>query len=302
MVSVATQQGLRTPEPRSPAAAFAVRRDAATPSWLPLLPLGLFYLVFFAGPFAVLIAMSFTNGTGGFSLAQYATFASDGISLPIMLNTMRLGLGVAALDFVLGYAIAYVYNASGSAGRKAILLLVVTPLLTSTVVRAFAWIVILGRYGPINEFVLGLGLADTPLRLLGKEAGLIVAMAQIEMPLMVLPLISSMSAIPPSLTDASRSLGASRARTFFRVQFPLSLQGALSGTILVFSAGASSFISQSLIGNGRLTYMPVHLYEQAVTLLNWPFAAALAVVLVVSITTVVAALQIVSRRYGAAHG
>ena len=103
------------------------------------------------------------------------------------------------------------------------------PLLTSVVVRTFAWIVILGREGVVNQALLGLGLISEPLRLLQTELGLVISLTQIEMPLMLLPLISVMSRLDPNLRDASAALGASRWRTLFPVILPLSLPGLVAG-------------------------------------------------------------------------
>ena len=126
------------------------------------------------------------------------------------------------------------------------------PLLTSVVVRTFAWIVILAREGVINQAILTLGLSATPLPLLQTEFGLVLALTQIEMPLMLLPLITVMRTIDPNVVDASRALGASRWRTFFQVILPLSLPGWVAGATLVFASSVTAFISQSVIGGGRL--------------------------------------------------
>ena len=107
-------------------------------------------------------------------------------------------------------------------------------LLLSVVVRTFAWIVILGREGVINQALLGLGLISEPLKLLQTELGLVISLTQIEMPLMLLPLISVMSRLDPNLRDASAALGASRWRTLFTVIVPLSMPGLVAGCLLVF--------------------------------------------------------------------
>ena len=104
-----------------------------------------------------------------------------------------------------------------------LILIVLLPLLTSVVVRTFAWIVILGRQGIVNTVLLDLGLIDSPLRLLYTEGGVVVALAQVQMPLMVLPLITALTRIDPNLADASSALGAGYWRTFCKVTLPLTL-------------------------------------------------------------------------------
>lgn len=261
-------------------------------SSLGTVPLTLFYVVFFLAPIGILIFVSLFDSPlfENLGLEQYRRFFTDDYSVFVLLDTLRLGAFVTFLALILGYAIAYIYVEAPRTARVVIVLIVITPLLTSTVVRAFAWIVILGRQGLVNQAIAFLGLSPTPLRLLNTELGLVLALAQIEMPLMVLPLITAMSSIDPRVVDASRSLGADRARTFFRVQLPLSLPGAIAGATLIFVASMSAFVSQSLIGGGRLVYMPTHLYEQAVGLQNWPFAAAIAVMLLVSVIVVLCSL------------
>ena len=257
-----------------------------------MVPLALLYLVFFLAPIALLLFVSLFDSPRFESLGfeQYRRFFTDAYSIGILVDTLALGAWVTLLTLLLGYSIAYVYVEAPRVARVIIILVVITPLLTSTVVRAFAWIVILGRQGVINQAIIFLGLSPAPIRLLNTQIGLVLALAQIEMPLMVLPLITAMANVDPRFMDASRSLGAGRARTFFLVQLPLSLPGAIAGATLVFVASMSAFVSQSLIGGGRLVYMPTQLYEQAVGLQNWPFAAAIAVILLVSVIAVLAAL------------
>src|SRR5206468_8164936 len=122
---------------------------------------------------------------------------------------------------VVAYPLALVYLGARPRWQRVILFVVILPLLTSVVVRTFAWIVILGREGVINQAVLWLGLAPAPLRLLQTEHGLVMALTQIEMPLLLLPLLSVMSRIDPNLRDASAGLGASRWRTLLPLALPL---------------------------------------------------------------------------------
>jgi putative spermidine/putrescine transport system permease protein len=179
----------------------------------------------------------------------------------------------------------------------------VLPLLTSVVVRTFAWIVLLGREGLLNNVLMSLGVVTTPIRLLGTELGLVIALSQIEMPLMLLPLISVMSRLDPNLKDASAALGAGRWRTLFRVTLPLSLPGLVAGCLLVFASSVTAFVSQTIIGGGRMVLLPFYIWQQATTLFNWPFAAAISIVLLLSVLTVVVVLNALGRRSRAyAHG
>ena len=211
-------------------------------------------------------------------------------------HPLLLGLKAVAATVLLGFPLALVYRAASPRWQRVLLFVVVMPLLTSVVVRTFAWIVILGRDGLVNRVLLDLGLITAPLRLLHTELGLVIALSQIEMPLMLLPLISLMSRLDPNLKDASAALGAGRWRTLFRVIAPLSLPGLLAGCLLVFSSAVTAFVSQTIIGGGRMVLLPFYIWQQATTLFNWPFAAAISVVLLLSVLTVVAVLNALGRR------
>ena len=129
-----------------------------------------------------------------------------------------------------------------------------------------------------------------------------MALAQIEMPLMVLPLITALSNIPPSLREASLALGAGRWRTFFKVTAPLSMPGLLAGCLLVFAAAASAFVTQTLVGGGRQMFMPFYIYQQAIQSNNYPFAATIAMLLLVAVLAIVTVMNLIGRRFaGIAH-
>jgi len=127
--------------------------------------------------------------------------------------------------------------------------------------------------------------------------------SQIEMPMMILPLISSLAAVDPRLRDASMALGAGRWRTFFKVILPLSVPGLLAGSLLVFAASASAFVTQTLVGGGRLMFMPFYIYQQAIQSQDYPFSAAIAMVLLAAVLLVVVAINTLGRRSrGFVHG
>jgi putative spermidine/putrescine transport system permease protein len=275
------------------------------PEWRLLLPLGAFFLLFFAAPLVVLVLVSLSNGLAldHFSLAQYAKFLGDTFSLGILLDTLALGAKATAVCLLFGLPLAWVCVHASPRLRALLLFLVILPILTSVVVRTFAWIVILGQQGILNKAFLALGLIDRPLRLLFSEVGVVMVLAQVQMPLMVLPLITTLQRIDPNLADASRALGAGHWRTFRRVILPLWLPGLVAGSILVFAACTTAFVTQTLIGGARLVYMPLYIYQQAAGANNWPFAAAMSVVLMISVLLVVYLLNLAGRtRAAARHG
>ncbi len=266
----------------------------------PALPLGLAYAAFFVAPLLMLFVVSFYTDEKmtEFGLDQWRRFLLDAFHWKVVGDTLMLGLKAVAATVVLGLPLALVYRAAPPFWQRALLFVAVMPLLTSVVVRTFAWIVILGREGVVNKIVLGLGLAADPLRLLQTELGLVISLTQIEMPLLLLPLLAVMSRIDPNLMDASASLGASPWRTLFRVILPLVAPGLAAGCLLVFASATTAFISQSVIGGGRLVYLPAMIWQQAMVVSNWPFAATVAVTLLLSVSAVIAVIAYAGRVAG----
>jgi putative spermidine/putrescine transport system permease protein len=123
-----------------------------------------------------------------------------------------------------------------------------------------------------------------------------IALTQIELPLMVLPLITSLLNINPALTQASLALGAGRWRTFYQIVLPLSLPGLLTGCLLVFASSVSAFVTQVLVGGGQQMFMPFYIYQQAIQANDYPFAAAVAVLLLMSVLIIVSLANLLARR------
>ncbi len=280
-------------------AAAAIRRELA-----PAVPLAAFFLLFFAAPLALLAGISFFEDAElqRVGLAQYAKFFGDAFNWGVLGETLLLGLEVTVVCIVLAYPLGLYYLEASERMRTLLIFVIILPLLTSAVVRTFAWIVILGREGIVNGLLLDLGLTDAPLKLLYTTGGVVVALAQIQLPLMALPVINSLLRIDPSLIQASRGLGAGRWRTFWRVLLPLTAPGLIAGALLVFAASVTAFITQSLVGGGRLIYMPLFIYQQAVGLQNWPFAATISVIFMVAVMLIVYGVnQFARSRLGGMH-
>lgn len=263
------------------------------------LPLAALFAVFFVAPLCVLLALSLVTeqGSGNFTAAHYLTFFGDRFHLSILTDTLWLGVKATLVCLVFGFPIAWWCARASARWQSVLIFLVILPILTSVVVRTFSWIVILGRQGVLNQIVMGLGLTDEPIRLLFTETGVIMVLAQVQMPLMVLPILTVLGRIDPNLGDASRALGAGEWRTLWRVTVPLSMPGIVAGCILTYAACITAFVTQTLIGGARLIYMPLHIYQQAVGANNWPFAAAISVIFMVAVLIVVALLNGVGRRF-----
>jgi putative spermidine/putrescine transport system permease protein len=261
-------------------------------------PLGIFFVGFVLVPMLLLAYVSLFEDMEmtrhGFS--QYIKFLSDGFNLGILGSTLLLGLKVSILCTLLGFPLAYLYVQIPGRWQGPLMLLIVLPLLTSSVVRTFAWVVILGRQGIVNTAMANLGWIQEPVKLLYTPGAVAVALAQIELPLMVLPLITALMNCDRNLRDASLALGAGHWRTFWKITVPLSMPGLLAGGLLVFASSVSAFVTQTLVGGGQQIFMPYYMYQQAIQANNYPFAAAIAMLLLVCVLAVVVTVNALGRR------
>jgi putative spermidine/putrescine transport system permease protein len=262
-----------------------------------VLPMVVLSLAFFVVPLFVMVAVSLTDWPRGseLTLEAYRGFLGDPFNLGVMVNTLLLGLKVVGATTLLGLPIGLLYLHAPPRWRHVIIFLTLLPILTSNVVRTFAWIVILGREGLLNAALIGLGLTNTPVRLLFTEFGLVLALTQIELPLLVLPLIAVLSRLDQRHLEAAATLGAGSWRILFTVILPAAIPGILAGWVLVFASAITSFVTQAVIGGARNIYLPLFVYQQVGTLFNWPLAAAVAVVLLVSTGTVLIGLTLLGR-------
>jgi putative spermidine/putrescine transport system permease protein len=270
-------------------------RDAV--EWRLAAPLGLTYAVFFAAPFLILLGISFYADAEQtrLGLDSWLKFYTDAFYLKVIFDTLKLGVLAVVATTILAYPLALVFRSASPRMQRVLIFIILMPLLTSVVIRTFAWIVILAREGVVNQTLMALGLTATPLNLLQTELGLVIALTQIEMPLMLLPLLTIMNQMDQNLVDASRALGASKWRTFFRVILPLTLPGWIAGATLVFASATTAFISQSVIGGARLVYLPSLIWQQSMVVYNWPFAAVASLTLLFTVLSGIMALSWLGR-------
>ncbi|WP_064708310.1 ABC transporter permease [Rhizobium bangladeshense] len=259
-----------------------------------VIPMLLLSVACFATPLAVLIAFSFI-GADGLTLNNYGRFLGDAFNYRVLMNTARLGVQTIATTTLLGVPIALLYWHSGKTFRQVIIFMTLIPMLTSNIVRTFAWIVILGRQGPISEALMALGLTGSPTSLMNTELGLVLAMCQIDLPLIILPLIAILSRTPAQFTEAAQVSGAGPWRISVTVLLPMLLPGLLAGWILVFASTSSSFVTQAVIGGARNVYVPQLIYREVGTLFDWSMASAIAVVLLLSTGLLLVAMTVISR-------
>ena len=266
--------------------------------WQLALPLALFLHLFYVAPLAILLANSLQSAPGvpSISLTQYWEFFRESVNVKVLTDTFWLGIQVTLGCLIFGYPVAHLYANAPAKWKSILTFLILLPLLTSAVVRTFGWVVILGKQGLVNSLLQSLGMIQEPIRLLFTHHGVAIAMTQIQLPLMILPIIASLSQIDPRLLAASESLGGGAWRTFWKIIFPLTLPGIISGCLLVFAITVSSFVTPSIIGGGQIMYMPTLIYQQGVVLLNGPFAAAVSAILLAMVLIIVFGLSALGQR------
>lgn len=247
---------------------------------LPVLPAGVFLAVFFVYPLARMVLLSLGDERGLF--VHYAAIVGSPVYMTVLAMTFETALGVTAFCVLLGVPTAYLL--AGVRGRLAgvLLVAVVLPFLTSILIRTYAWMAILGRDGVVNRLLLASGLVSAPLPLMHNAFGVYVGMVHVLLPFMILPVYSVMTGIDATLLRAAQSLGATPSRTLVTVVLPLALPGIASGALLVFLIAIGFYITPALLGGMKQVMISNLIEIQVVELLNWGFASALALVLLVA--------------------
>jgi putative spermidine/putrescine transport system permease protein len=243
-----------------------------------------FLLAFFVVPFCIVFLDSLRTADGTWTLAQYAKALGEVYYWETLLLTFKLALYVTVATFVIGYPLAYcvVRNVRSRLARSLLYIVVVTPLFTSNIVRAFGWMVLLGRRGLVNDVLLALGIVERPLALLYGQSSIVIGLSYIMAPFMVLMVASVLQNVERSLEDASRDLGAGAWSTFWRVTFPLSLPGVIAGSLVVFTLSVSAYVTPAILSGGRENVVSMLIFQQYGAILNFQFGAALSVVLLVA--------------------
>lgn len=250
-------------------------------------PLLLFMLAFYALPVLAMLMRSVADPA--WTLSNYAALADDTVFLKVFANTLYTALIVTAGALLSGYPVAL---ALVRAPRWAplILILILLPFWTSVLVRSYAWMVLMGRHGLINEALLAAGLLDRPLRLLNTPLATQIAMIHILLPYMILPIANALRQIDPSLARAASGLGATPWQAFRQVILPLSMPGVAAGVLLVFVLALGFYITPAMVGGPREITLSM-LIAQQVDQLNWASAATLSAVLLATALAIIAAFH-----------
>jgi ABC-type spermidine/putrescine transport system permease subunit I len=226
----------------------------------------------FVAPLMRLALLSFSASAG--PLAAYRELATVDVYRIVLKNTVVLALVVSAASLVIGFALAFMLTRLEAAWRAIVFACIVLPLWISVLVRTFSWMLILERNGPLNRFVMALGVVDHPLPLLFAFPGVAIGMVHVLLPYAVLPIYAALLRIDPALLRASDGLGASRAATFWRVLLPLSARGLATAATFTFLLSLGFFVTPALLGGPSNTTISMLIDSFVNERLDWPLAAA----------------------------
>ncbi|TWA61891.1 putative spermidine/putrescine transport system permease protein [Azospirillum baldaniorum] len=276
----------------------AAPRRGAPPAWRkPVLmgaPIVLLLTVFLVFPVGQLLALSVYNGQG-FTLAPYQQLFSSSLYVTVLWITLKISLATTLVAVAGAYPIAYLISVTKGPAKSRLIFWVLLAFWTSFLVRAFAWVIILGRNGVINGTLMSLGIIDRPVDLLYGFGSVLVGMVHAMLPLAVMTMLAVMENIDRTLPRAASTLGARPGTAFWTVYFPLSLPGVAAAAIMVFVSAIGFFIVPALLGGRRETMITQLIIDQIQQTLNWGLAGAISVLL---LTVVLAVFVLYDRVFG----
>jgi len=244
------------------------------------LPAAIFAAAVFLVPVFILLSEGFRTADG-WTLQAYTTFFSDPLNQAVFLRTLKLGALVTVVSAVIGYAAAFAIVSLPPGSKGHMINLVILPLMISPVARTYAWIVILGRTGIVNEALKFLGLTDSPIRILFSETAVFIGLLQLFLPLMIISLISALENMPRDVVAASRVLGANWFQVFWKVIIPLTKEGLVVGGTLVFTGSLTAYITPAILGGSKVLMLETLLYQQVTVSTNFVAASVIAFILIV---------------------
>jgi len=239
-------------------------------------PYGAWMALFIVVPMGLMAFYAFRSANGSFSLANFSRFFE-----PMYLKVLGLSLWVAGLSTVfsllIGYPAAYFITAMPGKTRDFYLILLILPMWMNFLLRTYSWMNLLGRNGLINKALALIGLS--PANLLYNDGAIFLGMLYNFLPFMIYPIYSVLRKINASYLEAAKDLGASPWAAFWKVTFPLSMPGVISGIVMVFMPAASTFVIPVLLGGGGKMYIGNLIQHQFTVAGDWNFGSAVAILL-----------------------
>jgi putative spermidine/putrescine transport system permease protein len=257
-----------------------------------LIPIVFFIGCFFWALFAAVGSTFVKDGALSFSL--YGDLIGSSTMRGIVLRTIWVAATVTVLCAVIAYPVSQFI--ARSRHSNLLLIAVISPWLTSVVVRTFAWVVILGNKGVVNAFLMSLGLLDTPVRIIFTPMAVVIGLVHVFLPFMVISILAVLQQQDNSLREAGMSLGAGPFKTFAKVTFPLSLPGVISGSSIVYMLCSGAIVTPLLLGGVRDRMLGAQIYQELNELYDFKRAAGIATILLVTSLVVIIPLQMLDGR------
>ncbi len=261
--------------------------------WICVVPLYLFTLLFVLGPMIYMVAVSFaTNNPSGYGFRWEFTLGNflkilDPVYLQCFVQSFKLAFATTAICILIGYPFGYFMGKLSAKGKRIMMFLIMVPFWTSSLIRIYGWLIVLQAKGIFNWLLQTIGLIDEPLKILYTYPAVLIGMVYALLPFMILAVYSSVEKMDWSLVEAARDLGASPAKAFLTVTLKLTLPGLMSGIILTFVPSMGLFFIADLLGGNKIVLVGSLIQDQLTRGSNWPFAAALAMVLTVMTTLLI---------------
>ena len=263
-------------------------------AWIMLVPGLVILLVCLAIPLLRVLAPSIFSE--GYPFQSYVEFFKDEYYLKIFLRTVKIAVITTAVCMVGGIPTAYFISRCDKKWRGLLLAASIFPMMTNSVIRSFAWINILGSNGIINKFLLALGLADKPMKLLYTDFAIIIGSIYLFLPLMIVTVTGVMENIDDDMMEAAQSLGAARMEAFMKVIFPMSLPGIIVGGILVFTGTLTAYTTPQLLGGNSNMVMATLIYQRAMSVSDWTGASVIAFIMIVVTLAVIKGFNALAAR------
>jgi putative spermidine/putrescine transport system permease protein len=247
------------------------------------LPVVAFLLIFFALPIIAALLVGFLKYdevnffTDTVTIGNYKRFLTSYFYLGVFVRTLAIASTVTVASILISYPVAlHLHHVKSSQTRTLLILLVLLPVMVSYVVTGFAWVVILGRNGFVNQALVGTGFLSSPFAFLSQNSGVVIVLIYTFCPFMMMNIFTALEGIDISLARAASVLGASPRTIFWKITLPLSLPGVLSGSLLVFSLALGAFVTPMVIGGNQVKTVPVLIYNFVSGVFDWPGAGAMA--------------------------
>uniref|UniRef100_UPI0035ADDD4A ABC transporter permease subunit n=1 Tax=Ectopseudomonas oleovorans TaxID=301 RepID=UPI0035ADDD4A len=260
---------------------------------IPFLWLFLFFLL----PFVIVLKISFAEAdvaippyteiyqwadnklTLLLNFGNYIFLSEDALYLSAYLGSLQIAFFSTLLCLVIGYPMAYAIARAPKEHQTVLLLLIMMPTWTAILIRVYAWMGILGNNGLLNSLLMGIGLIDTPLQILNTNTAVYIGIVYSYLPFMILPLYANLVKHDLSLLEAASDLGSSNFNNFWKITVPLSKNGIIAGSMLVFIPVVGEFVIPELLGGPETLMIGKVLWQEFFNNRDWPVASALAVVM-----------------------